>query len=187
MCFIHHPFATSVPCTEIRRNTWHKWHDFCTLNRVRNAGSAFHSTRVMIPKLNVEGSNPFARFGGDGWRGCGGGSVECDVDGAKSVPYSDADGEPCSGVNRIGGRPRAGLIPTPPWQYVLRHACEVCFGGLWVRFIPLADGVPSWRPSHASCKKRARTAPGRYLRSRRPWGKEIGRNRMGSGIVVGIR
>ena len=25
-----------------------------------------------LPKLNVEGSNPFARFGGDGWRGCGG-------------------------------------------------------------------------------------------------------------------
>ena len=74
--FHSHPFATSVPCTEIRRNTWHKWHNFCTLNRVRNAGSAFHSTRVLIPKLNVEGSNPFARFGGDGWWGCGGGLVE---------------------------------------------------------------------------------------------------------------
>ena len=56
------PFPTSVPCTEIRRNTWHKWHNFCTLNLVRNAGSAFHSTRAMIPKLSVEGSNPFARF-----------------------------------------------------------------------------------------------------------------------------
>ena len=44
------PFPTSVPCTEIRRNTWHKWHNFCTRNRVRNAGSAFHSTKVLIPK-----------------------------------------------------------------------------------------------------------------------------------------
>ena len=45
----------------------------------RSPGNAF-------PKLNVEGSNPFARFGGDGWRGCGGGCAGRDVAGAKSVP-----------------------------------------------------------------------------------------------------
>ena len=45
-----------------------------------------------LPKLNVEGSNPFARFVGDGWRGCGGGSVERYGAGAKSVPCWDADG-----------------------------------------------------------------------------------------------
>jgi hypothetical protein len=144
----------------------------------------------MIPKLNnVEGSNPFARFGfgGDGWGGCGGGSVAGNRTGSEVMPCSRADCDPCGGGNRIGGRPQARLIPTPPWQHVLRRAREVCFGGLWVRFIPLAAGVPSWRLSHASRKNRSQTAPRRYLRSRLPWGKEFGRNRMGSGIVVGIR
>ena len=41
-----------------------------------------------LPKLNVEGSNPFARFGfgGDGWRGCGGGSVERNRTGVRWCP-----------------------------------------------------------------------------------------------------
>ena len=63
--------------------------------------------------------------------------------------------------NGLAALTRLRFIPTPPWQHVLRRACEVCFGGLWVRFTPLANGVPSWRPSHASYKKRSRTAPGR--------------------------
>ena len=49
-----------------------------------------------LPKLNVEGSNPFARFGGDGWRGCGGGLAARDGARAKSVPRSSADCDPCS-------------------------------------------------------------------------------------------
>ena len=48
-----------------------------------------------LPKLNVEGSNPFARFVGDGWRGSGVRSVERDVAGAKSVPCLGAGCDPC--------------------------------------------------------------------------------------------
>ena len=50
-----------------------------------------------------------------------------------------------------------GFIPTPPWQHVLRRAREVCFGGLWVRFIPLAVSLGSWRLGRASCKNRFQT------------------------------
>ena len=113
------PFATSVPCTEIRRNTWHKWHNFCSLNRVRSAGSAFHSTRAMIPKLNVEGSNPFARFAGDGWRGCGG----------KCAARNRAGGE-VGGL--LGRRPRTLQLNQPDWRPALRAvhsntSVAVCF------------------------------------------------------------
>ena len=41
---------------------------------------------MLIPKLNVEGSNPFARFGGDGRRGCGGGCTGRDVAGRSWCP-----------------------------------------------------------------------------------------------------
>ena len=63
------------------------------------------------------------------------------------------------------------FIPTPPWQHVLRRAREVCFGGLWVRFIPSAVGLGSWRTSHASCKNRSQTSLPRYLRPSHPPGQ----------------
>jgi hypothetical protein len=83
---VSYPFATSVPCKETRRSTWRKRYNFCAPNRVRDAESAFHSTGAISPKLNVEGSNPFARFGGDGGRGYGGRSVERNRTGAKWCP-----------------------------------------------------------------------------------------------------
>ena len=58
---VSHPFATSVPCTEIRRNTWHKQHNLCTLNRVRNAGRPIKVEGEAIAKVDVEGSSPFTR------------------------------------------------------------------------------------------------------------------------------